>query len=85
VFLHLGEEQLVLSKDIIGIFDYNLVKKSRDTKEFIEIVTDEMVIEKISKNKEIKSFIITKDKVFLSPISSLTLQKRASDVSYQNN
>jgi hypothetical protein len=76
VFLHLGGGQVILNKDIIGIFNYNLVNKSRDTKEFIEIITDEQSAEKISKDKKCKSFIVTNDKIFLSPISSLTLQKR---------
>lgn len=76
MFLHLGEEKSIQNKDIIGIFNYELIKKSKSTKEFIDIMTHEGVLEKVSKNNKIKSFVVAKEKVFLSPISSTTLQKR---------
>lgn len=84
MFLHLGNEKLVLAKDIIGIFDYNLIKKSRITKEFMEIITNEEALEEASADKKVKSFVVTKDKVYLSPISSVTLQKRILNFAYQN-
>lgn len=84
MFLHLGSEKSLLNKEIIGIFDYNLIKKSRITKEFMEIITNEGAIEQTNIDKKVKSFIVTKDKVFLSPISSLTLQKRILNAAYQN-
>lgn len=76
MFLHLGEERSILNQDILGIFDYKLVKKSKITKEFMDLVVHDQTLEKVSMDKEVKSFVVTKEKVFLSPISSLTLQKR---------
>jgi hypothetical protein len=85
VFLHLGEEKSVRHSDIIGIFNYELIKKSKSTKKFIDIMTYEGVLEKVSKDKKIKSFVVAKDKVFLSPISSTTLQKRILNFLSQND
>lgn len=82
MFLHLGSELLVLKKDIIGIFDYDIVKKSKDTKEFMEIAINEGTINKIKGNNKHKSFVITDKQVYLSPISSLTLEKRILNYEY---
>lgn len=76
MFLHLGGEKVVCDPEIIGIFNYDLVNKSRDTKEFIEIMTTEQNLVKIKEEIKTKSFVVTTEKVFLSPISSVTLQKR---------
>jgi len=76
MFLHLGSEVLVFQKDIIGIFDYNLIKKSRATKEFMEIAANEHLVIRGEEDKKIKSFIVTSKKIYLSPISADTLQKR---------
>ena len=76
MFLHLGEEKSIRNKEIIGIFNYELIKKSKATKEFIDIMNYDGVVQKVSKEKEVKSFIVSNDKVFLAPISSVTLQKR---------
>lgn len=82
MFLHLGSELSVLKKNIIGIFDYDIVKKSKDTKEFLEIATNEGTINKIKDSTKNKSFVVTDEHVYLSPISSLTLEKRIVNFEY---
>jgi len=77
MFLHLGENKVVFNQDLIGFFNYDLVNKSRDSSQFLELVSNGQKLEKIGEEKNVKSFIITTDKVFLSPISTMTLQKRA--------
>lgn len=83
MFLHLGGENSVLKKKIIGIFDYDLIKKSKITKEFMDIANDENLVEQKSSGNKIKSFILTTDKIYFSPISSVTLQRRT--VNYAND
>ena len=85
MFLHLGEEKSISNKEIIGIFNYELVKKSKATKEFIDIMTVDGVLQKVSEDKEVKSFVVGNDKVFLSPISSVTLQNRILNYISRNN
>ena len=59
--------------------DMETTTVSKSTKEFLTVAEEEGFVESIS-NEIPKSFIITevdkKSKIFLSPISSITLQKR---------
>jgi len=81
MFLHLGGDIVIPSKNIIAIFDIDSTTISKDTKEFLSVAEEEGFIETIS-NEIPKSFIVTetdkKSKIYLSPISSVTLQKRTS-------
>lgn len=88
MFLHIGGDVVVPLKSIIAIFDMETTTVSKDTREFLTIAEEEGFIESISADLP-KSFIITeidkKSKIFLSPISSVTLQKRSSFVDNISN
>lgn len=79
MFLHLGGNVVVPFKDIIGVFDYDSIMYSSDTIQFLRLAEEDGFVEKISKDRP-KSVIIAeidkKSRVFLSPISSSTLNKR---------
>lgn len=83
MFLHIGGDVVVPLKNVIAIFDIESTTVSKDTKEFLRIAEEEGFIESISDDIP-KSFIITetdkKSKIYLSPISSVTLQKRSGFV-----
>lgn len=76
MFLHLGGDKIVPKKEIIAILD---CKKgvSGITREFIQIATDEGFVENISDPDKEKSYVITSEKIFISPISCNTLKKRS--------
>jgi len=81
VFLHIGGDIVIPVKNIIAIFDIETTTISKGTREFLRVAEEEGFIESV--NQELpKSFIITewekKSKIYLSPISSVTLQKRAN-------
>ncbi|HHV28534.1 MAG TPA: DUF370 domain-containing protein [Clostridium sp.] len=80
MFLHIGGDRVVPIKNIIAILDMETTTISKDTKEFLAISEEEGFIQTISSDIP-KSFIITeidkKSIIYLSPISSITLQKRA--------
>lgn len=80
MFLHIGGDVVIPMKNVIAILDIDTTTLSRDTKEFLKIAEEEGFIEAISEDLP-KSFVITekekKSKIYLSPISSVTLQKRA--------
>lgn len=78
MLLHLGGDVSILRKDIIGIFDVKTAKSSI-TKEFLEIAKHEKKIVHVVENQKMKSFIMTGSKLYYSPISSVTLQKRAEE------
>ncbi len=80
MFLHLGGDTSVLLREVVGIFDLDSTKHSPATREFLEIAKDEGLIFVVGTEDKIKSFIITKEKVYYSPISSITLQKRALNI-----
>lgn len=91
MFLHLGGDVVVPTKDIISIVDITSISKSKDSKEFLKIAEEEGFIVRISE-EEPKSCIITEKRIkksrksskeiktiiYYSPISSVTLQKRTN-------
>ena len=67
------------TKEVISIMDHQSIKSSKINKKFIE---DEKRLKKLVENsvEETKSYVITKDAIYCSPISSLTLKRRAQFV-----
>ncbi len=80
MFLHIGGDVVIPMKNIIAVMDIDTTTLSKDTREFLKTAEEEGFVESIC-NDLPKSFIIAeidkKSKVYLSPISSLTLQKRS--------
>lgn len=77
MFLHLGGEVTIPQKEIIGIFDFEVARRSPASKEFLDLARADKLVMQITGLENTKSFIITENKIFFSPISSTTLQKRA--------
>lgn len=77
MFIHIGGDVVVRAKEVITILDINGTKLDKNTKKNNEfdINISKGTVVKIS--NDIKSIIITNDKIYYSPISSLTLKKRA--------
>ncbi|MCK5812334.1 MAG: DUF370 domain-containing protein [Clostridiales bacterium] len=79
MFLHIGEEYLIKKNNIIGIFDIENTTISIITREYL---TDkEKRGQIVTVNNELpKSFIVTCEKninkIFITSISSRTLEKR---------
>ncbi|MGI6307654.1 MAG: extracellular matrix regulator RemB [Dethiobacteria bacterium] len=73
MFLHIGNSRVVHLQEIIGIFNLE-IKDNQVNTQFLESSSGDQISAK-EKEKN-NSFVITTDKVFYSPISSLTLQKR---------
>jgi extracellular matrix regulatory protein B len=75
MFIHLGENIVVRSLDVIAILDWQLLKESEIANEFID-KNYKNNLEKAS--GEAKSIVITVDQIYFSPLSSNTLKKRAN-------
>jgi ribosomal protein S8 len=88
MFLHIGGDVVIPMRNVIAVFDIESTTISKDTKEFLKIAEEEGFIESISDDLP-KSFIITetdkKSKIYLSPISSVTLQKRSGYINEISN
>ena len=79
MFIHLGGDTVVRSAEVIAIIQ-NSMESSKITKEFLEAKEREQHLIRISK-EETKSYVVLRDRIYCSPISSLTLKRRANFVS----
>jgi len=75
VFLHIGEDTMVRLREVIGIFDVPAVGNHAA----MSFVLDATCVHSVEvvESGDIKSFILTDEKVYCSPISSTTLKRRA--------
>ena len=73
MFLHIGNSRVVSLEEIIGIFNLEL-KNNQVNNQFLESFPGEKLTRK--EEELCNTFIITEKKVYYSPISPLTLQKR---------
>ena len=76
MYLHIGNSVIVPVIDVLGIFDFTL-NKSSITKEFLQSKEEVVISTNI---KESKSFIVTRDKLYYSPIAPATLKKRVEKI-----
>ncbi len=83
MFLHIGSDVVIPLKNVIAILDIETTTLSKDSRDFLKTAEEEGFIEAISTDLP-RSFVITeedkKSKIYLSPISSVTLQKRCGFV-----
>lgn len=80
MYIHLGGEKIISSKELIAIFDISNERPSADPKTFLTHDNQERMVEKIG-DEDAKSLVITESKLYYSPISTTTLKKRAASFS----
>lgn len=80
MYIHLGQETVVREDEIIGIFDLDSTTVSKHSRKFINLAEKRHEVINVSYELP-KSFIICnkgkETKVYISQISSQTLQKRS--------
>ncbi|GAA4076942.1 MAG TPA: DUF370 domain-containing protein [Bacilli bacterium] len=76
MFINIGDQQLIKSDDIIVMIDQQYIESSTINGEMIEYQQNQEDTPNINNNT--KTIIVTKDNVFYSPLSILTLKKRSS-------
>ena len=80
MFLHLGQNVLVLLNDVVGIFDIENSSIAKSTRSYLAAAEKNKKVINVSTEMP-KSFIVCKTKnretVYVSQISSQTLKKRA--------
>ncbi len=79
MYLHLGQEVVVHSEQILGIFDLDTASLSRHTREYLARAEKEGRVVNVSMELP-KSFIVTGGnhaRVYISQISAATLLKRS--------
>lgn len=88
MYLHLGQETVVMQDDIVGIFDLDNTTVSKSTRDYLAVAEKNKKVINVSFELP-KTFILTNNKVdgnkiYISQISSSTLLKRAENI-YENN
>ncbi|MCF6095090.1 DUF370 domain-containing protein [Microaerobacter geothermalis] len=76
MFFHIGGYVTIPLKQIVAIIDGNTNELTKKNKLFLEKNKKREKFVVIAEN-DIKSYVVTTDKVYGSPISSLTLKRRA--------
>lgn len=85
VYLHLGQDTVVRTKDIIGIFDLDITTVSKHTRKFLTKGEKDGCVINVTYELP-KSFILCKDKkknknkVYISQLSTATLLKRRNEL-----
>ncbi|PLR80650.1 MULTISPECIES: extracellular matrix regulator RemB [Bacillus] len=77
MYLHVGEDILVRTKDIIAILDKESIN-SPDMGEFLQQKGENVM--NLSKGP-FKSIVITDERIYYSPLASGTLKKRSQKLS----
>jgi len=76
LYIHIGENQIVPSNDVVMVFDYkgasSVIMEEFLTKQKENIIT--------LTAGEIKSIVITDQNIYLSPLATSTIKKRAEFV-----
>ncbi|PAV28499.1 DUF370 domain-containing protein [Virgibacillus profundi] len=79
MFIHIGNDHVIRSKDVVAITDFNLISSST--------IMDEMMIESNKQKKvfgsqmDAKSVMITTEAIYYSTLSVSTLKKRTGLIS----
>lgn len=79
MFIHLGGDVVVSKDEVITILNNQLMKKNEINKEFMELAEEDGFLSLITERANAKSLIITSKRVYMSPISSMTLKKRSDE------
>lgn len=77
MFIHIGDDHVIQSKDVVAIIDYSLTSSSSIIEEMIfNQRKNRRVIE--TEDHQAKAIVITNDVIYFSPLSVFTLKKRAN-------
>lgn len=80
MYLHLGNETVILKSSIVGIFDIETTSVSKITRWFLTNSENELKVTNVS-NELPKSFVLCQQgeetRVYISQISTATLKRRS--------
>ncbi len=75
MYIYLGGDIAISTKDIIGIFDMDTSTVNKATRDYLSKAEKDKKV--IYVNYELpKSFIVCKDKIYVCPLNTATLLKR---------
>lgn len=75
MYLHIGENYVLKTDAVIGIFDMDTATVNKATRDYLNKAEKEKQIVYTSYDLP-KSFIVTEEKIYVSPLNTATLLKR---------
>lgn len=76
MYINIGEDFVLKTEDITGIFDMDKTTVNKATRDFLAKAQKENRVILTSYDLP-KSFIVSENKIYLSPLNTSTLLKRA--------
>ena len=76
MYLHLGQDTVITTETVIGIFDMDTSTVNKATRDYLKKAEQEKRVVYVNYDLP-KCFVVTDKKVFISPINTSTLSKRA--------
>lgn len=85
MYLHIGQETIIKTQDIVGIFDLDTSTVSKATRDYLSKMEKEKKVYTICSDLP-RSFVVTfndkqGEKIYISQLSSQTLLKRSGKFS----
>ena len=80
MYIHIGKDIILKNNDIIGMFNIDYVKNTKEYKGLVEKMKENNILVNISENDPKSLIIATKDKKlkgYLTNISTSTIKKRS--------
>lgn len=75
MYIYLGGDTAICTKDIIGIFDMDTSTVNKATRDYLSKAEKDKKV--VYVNYELpKSFIVCRDKIYICPLNTATLLKR---------
>ncbi len=81
MYIHIGNDFVVNSKDIVGLFDIDNCSVGKKTRIFFAVNQKNNRVVTATDDLP-KSFVVTKDQVLISGVSTATLRQRAEKGNY---
>ncbi|WP_106495682.1 extracellular matrix regulator RemB [Lentibacillus sp. Marseille-P4043] len=81
MFIHIGNDTVIQSKDVVTIIDRNVITSSSIMEEMMDNAKKKNVIVSEAEPADTKSVVITTNQIYFSTLSVPTLKKRASMIS----
>lgn len=75
MYLHIGGDVIIPFKEVIGVFDA-VSSDATVTREFLKVAREEGFVVSVMDGNPEKSFVVTNEKVYMSPIACSTLRRR---------
>ncbi len=76
MFIHLGENTVITDRKIIGVFDMDTSTVNKATRDYLSAAEKKKKVEYVNFDLP-KSFIVTDEKIYISPINTSTINKRS--------